>query len=273
MSGCPAHIFQSALASNYSHIVWFVNTLWWLCLLNHNIISGLDIASDTVGTTCCLPIKDNKDRWEVEEAPGKRAYVSVSLQQWGMCALYCRYCYCSLTHSVHQLTRELHHILSRGYWSCGAGPHGSLMDDKVSLAIFSCERGPCDPGVCQMHHSNRNREVVLTCPPITSWYFVVFCCFNQLNISVSIQGPPPSILDCVKMYKAVSCIIWGGDSCVIELESRACKAVRHLQRKIFLNYQPLYAWPKITLTLNCLRWMAFIRKFQTDQGLLYRPVQ
>lgn len=56
------------------------------------------------------------------------------------------------------------------------------------------ERGPTDPGVWQMHHSNRKREVRLVFPPIPSGYFVVFCCFSQSNIAVSIQVFSPPFL-------------------------------------------------------------------------------
>lgn len=89
------------------------------------------------------------------------------------------------SHTVHQLTRKLHHVPSQRYWSWVTGPHGILTDEKVSLASFCCEWGPSDPGVWQMHHSNRNRKVMLAFPPITSRYFVVFCCFNQSDISIN----------------------------------------------------------------------------------------
>lgn len=91
------------------------------------------------------------------------------------------------SHSVHQLTRKLHHVLSQSYWSWVTGPHGILTDEEVSLAIFFCERGPSDPGTWQLHHSNRNRRVMLAFPPITSWHIEVFCCFIQSDMSVSIQ--------------------------------------------------------------------------------------
>lgn len=90
------------------------------------------------------------------------------------------------SHSVHQLTRKLQHILSRSYWSWLTGPHSILTDKEVSLASFCCERGPSDPGSCQLQHSNRSRKVMLAFPPITSWHIVVFCYVDQSNMWVSV---------------------------------------------------------------------------------------
>lgn len=42
---------------------------------NQNI-SDVNTASDTVGTTCCRPIIDNKDRWEVGEKSQGRGFLS-----------------------------------------------------------------------------------------------------------------------------------------------------------------------------------------------------
>lgn len=46
------------------------------------------------------------------------------------------------SHSVHQLTRKLQHILARSYWSWLTRPRSILTDKEVSLASFCCERGP-----------------------------------------------------------------------------------------------------------------------------------
>ncbi len=79
------------------------------------------------------------------------------------------------SHSVHQLTKK--RKKKRNYiTSClkaidlevATGPHGILTDEEVSLAIFCNDRGPSDPDVWQMHHSNRNRKVMLAFSPITA---------------------------------------------------------------------------------------------------------
>lgn len=121
------------------------------------------------------------------------------------------------SHSVHQLTRKVQHILSQSYWSWLTGPHSILTDKEVSLAIFCCEWGPSDPGSCQLHHSNRSRKVMLAFPPITSWWhFIVFCYVDQSNISLSIQvfffliPSERHVTLCITNYlgmsKAVNCI-------------------------------------------------------------------
>lgn len=88
------------------------------------------------------------------------------------------------SHSVHQLTGELYHILSQSYWSWVTGPHGILTDEEIFLAILCCEWDPSDPGIWRLHHSNRTRNLIPAFQPITSWRFIVFSCFDQWNIPV-----------------------------------------------------------------------------------------
>lgn len=65
------------------------------------------------------------------------------------------------------------------------GPHG------INGSFFGTllhDRGLTDSVVCQMHNLNRKREVRPAFPPMTSAYFVVFCCLNQWNVAETIRS-------------------------------------------------------------------------------------
>lgn len=72
--------------------------------------SFFDIVSDTVGATCCPPPKTTKTDGRWKEAPGDRAYVSVTPRHWDACAWYCHHC--SLTQCASADQRTASHPVS-----------------------------------------------------------------------------------------------------------------------------------------------------------------
>ena len=68
------------------------------------MVTGVDIVSDTVGATCCQPIKGNKARWAVEGSPRGKGRVSQfhcdnGARALGLVSIV-------RSHSRHQLTRN-----------------------------------------------------------------------------------------------------------------------------------------------------------------------
>lgn len=77
----------------------------YIHFLNHNT----DVGSDTVGATCCLQIKDNKDRWEVEGRGGglmSQFHCDNGARAVGMVSIV-------RSHCASADRERLHHILSQ----------------------------------------------------------------------------------------------------------------------------------------------------------------
>lgn len=153
--------------------------------LNHNIVSGVDIVSDTVGATCCLPIKDNKDRWEVEGSPrGKGLMSQFHCNNGARAPEYCHYC--SLTQCASADQKTTSHAVSEPLISSHRASQ-YFNGWRGFLGNLLLWEGPQWPWRLPVVSFKQEQERNACLPPITSWLSEAFTFFIQSNISASIQ--------------------------------------------------------------------------------------